>query len=66
MPLRIEDTFRDALAGADRPLAGMWVCSGSPLVAELCERAFDLTKIVDAPAATQPQRQPIARSFRFE
>ena len=36
MPLRIEDTFRNALAKADRPLAGMWVCSGSPLVAELC------------------------------
>jgi 4-hydroxy-2-oxoheptanedioate aldolase len=38
MPLRIEpdNTFRDALAAADRPLAGMWVCSGSPLVAELC------------------------------
>lgn len=40
MPLRIEDTFRDALAAqknkAGRPLAGMWVCSGSPLVAELC------------------------------
>ncbi|MET4095929.1 HpcH/HpaI aldolase/citrate lyase family protein [Arthrobacter sp. UYCu712] len=43
MPLRIDpknadyaNTFRDALAAADRPLAGMWVCSGSPLVAELC------------------------------
>jgi 4-hydroxy-2-oxoheptanedioate aldolase len=38
MPLRIEpdSTFRDALAAADRPLAGMWVCSGSPLVAEIC------------------------------
>ena len=36
MPLRVEDTFRDALRAADRPLAGMWVCSGSPLVAELC------------------------------
>ncbi|MET3176682.1 UNVERIFIED_ORG: 4-hydroxy-2-oxoheptanedioate aldolase [Arthrobacter sp. UYCu721] len=38
MPLRIEPetTFRDALATADRPLAGMWVCSGSPLIAELC------------------------------
>jgi 4-hydroxy-2-oxoheptanedioate aldolase len=36
MPLRLEETFRDALASADRPLAGMWVCSGSPLVAELC------------------------------
>ncbi|GKV70935.1 MULTISPECIES: HpcH/HpaI aldolase family protein [Pseudarthrobacter] len=40
MPLRIDDTFRDALASqtgeTGRPLAGMWVCSGSPLVAELC------------------------------
>ncbi|MDI3195845.1 HpcH/HpaI aldolase/citrate lyase family protein [Pseudarthrobacter sp. AL07] len=36
MPLRIEDTFRHALTAADRPLAGMWVCSGSPLIAELC------------------------------
>lgn len=36
MPLRIEHTFRDALAAADRSLAGMWVCSGSPLIAELC------------------------------
>jgi 4-hydroxy-2-oxoheptanedioate aldolase len=34
MPLRV--TFRDQLAGADRPLVGMWVCSGSPLVAEIC------------------------------
>jgi 4-hydroxy-2-oxoheptanedioate aldolase len=36
MPLRLESTFADALAAADRPLAGMWVCSGSPLVAEIC------------------------------
>jgi len=36
MPLRLEDTFRDALTAANRPLAGMWVCSGSPLVAEIC------------------------------
>src|SRR6478752_7420756 len=39
MPFRIEDTFRSALAAADRPLAGMWVCSGSPLIAELCAGA---------------------------
>ena len=41
MPLRVEPdaTFRDALrtnGAAGRPLAGMWVCSGSPLVAEIC------------------------------
>ena len=29
-------TFRDALTATSRPLAGMWVCSGSPLVAEIC------------------------------
>lgn len=29
-------TLRHALAAATRPLAGMWVCSGSPLVAEIC------------------------------
>lgn len=39
MPLRLNPTFRDALAGAQRPLAGMWVCSGSPLVAEICAGA---------------------------
>lgn len=36
MPLRLNPTFRDALTAADRPLAGMWVCTGSPLVAEIC------------------------------
>ncbi|WP_127129910.1 HpcH/HpaI aldolase/citrate lyase family protein [Georgenia sp. SYP-B2076] len=45
MPLRLSPTFRDALAAehergaAARPLAGMWVCSGSPLVAEICAGA---------------------------
>lgn len=39
MPLRLSPTFRDALAHADRPLAGMWVCTGSPLVAEICAGA---------------------------
>jgi len=29
-------TLRDALAASDRPLVGMWVCSGSPLIAEVC------------------------------
>ncbi|MGI5158700.1 HpcH/HpaI aldolase family protein [Microbispora sp. CA-102843] len=36
MPLRVDPTFRDALTAARRPLIGMWVCSGSPLVAEIC------------------------------
>lgn len=36
MPFRLSPTFRDALAAASRPLAGIWVCSGSPLVAEIC------------------------------
>jgi 4-hydroxy-2-oxoheptanedioate aldolase len=36
MPLRLNPTFREALAAASRPLAGIWVCSGSPLVAEIC------------------------------
>src|SRR6476620_10809138 len=39
MPLRLAPTFRDALAAASRPLAGIWVCSGSPLVAEICAGA---------------------------
>ena len=36
MPLRLTPTLREALASTTRPLAGMWVCSGSPLVAEIC------------------------------
>lgn len=33
-------TLRDALRRTgDRPLAGIWVCSGSPLVAEICAGA---------------------------
>lgn len=36
MPVPLSPTFRGVLAQAQRPLAGMWVCSGSPLVAEIC------------------------------
>lgn len=36
MPIRLAPTLGRHLADADRPLAGMWVCSGSPLVAEIC------------------------------
>lgn len=36
MPLRLDPTFRDALEAADRPLIGMWLSTGSPLLAEIC------------------------------
>ncbi|MET0887250.1 MAG: HpcH/HpaI aldolase/citrate lyase family protein [Mycetocola sp.] len=35
MPVHLTSTLRDALATASRPLAGIWVCSGSPLAAEI-------------------------------
>ncbi len=36
MPFSVEPSFADRLGRADRALIGMWVCSGSPLVAEIC------------------------------
>lgn len=38
MPVRLDlpPTFGDRLREADRALVGMWVCSGSPLMAEIC------------------------------
>ena len=36
MSFRLAPTFRDRLAEASSPLAGMWVSSGSALVAEIC------------------------------
>ncbi|WP_084099556.1 HpcH/HpaI aldolase/citrate lyase family protein [Demequina sp. NBRC 110051] len=36
MPLHLAPTLRERLASTDRALAGVWVCSGSPLVAEIC------------------------------
>ncbi|AOX45267.1 aldolase/citrate lyase family protein [Microbacterium sp. BH-3-3-3] len=35
MPLRLTPTFRAALTASDRPLAGMWLCTGNPVVAEV-------------------------------
>ncbi|GAB3600384.1 HpcH/HpaI aldolase family protein [Microbacterium tumbae] len=35
MPLRLAPSFRERLAGSSTPQIGMWVCSGSPLVAEI-------------------------------
>lgn len=39
MPLRLAPTFRDQLTQGSRPLVGMWLCSGSPIVAEICAGA---------------------------
>ncbi len=36
MPIRLTSTLRDDLATAKRPLIGMWLSTGSPLVAEIC------------------------------
>ncbi|MFI7613778.1 HpcH/HpaI aldolase/citrate lyase family protein [Nonomuraea terrae] len=35
MPLHLNPTLRDRLAAAERPLFGGWVCSGSPVMAEI-------------------------------
>ena len=35
MPLRLNKTFREALAEADRPLYGGWITTGSPVAAEI-------------------------------
>lgn len=50
MPVRLElpPTFGERLRRADRPLAGMWLCSGSPLVAEICAGAGLDWLLVDA------------------
>lgn len=48
MPFHLSEPISSALASADRPLAGMWVCSGSPLIAELCAGAGLDFILVDA------------------
>lgn len=35
MPFQLKPSFREALAVSDRSLVGMWVCSGSPVIAEI-------------------------------
>jgi 4-hydroxy-2-oxoheptanedioate aldolase len=37
--LTLPPTFRDRIAASGRPQMGMWVCTGSPLVAEICAGA---------------------------
>ena len=41
MPIRLTlpPTFRERITTSDRPQVGMWVCTGSPLVAEICAGA---------------------------
>lgn len=39
MPLRLTPTFRARLAEAERPLFGIWACSASPLITEICAGA---------------------------
>lgn len=34
--MKPDPTLLDVLTATDRPLTGMWLCSGSPLVAEIC------------------------------
>jgi 4-hydroxy-2-oxoheptanedioate aldolase len=36
VPVRLAPTLRHRLADAPRPLIGLWACSGSALVAEIC------------------------------
>jgi 4-hydroxy-2-oxoheptanedioate aldolase len=36
MSFSLKPTFRDELASASRPLVGMWISSGSPVMAEIC------------------------------
>jgi len=40
--------WRSTLAHADRPLIGMWICTGSPLVAEICAGARLDWLLIDA------------------
>ncbi|MEO7122796.1 MAG: HpcH/HpaI aldolase/citrate lyase family protein [Lacisediminihabitans sp.] len=39
MSLHLTLGLRERLAAVDRPLSGMWLCSGSPLVADICAGA---------------------------
>ncbi len=66
MPLPLSLTFRDRLANASRPLAGIWVCSGSALVAEICAGAgmdwllIDMEHSPNGLSSTLAQLQAVA------
>ncbi|TDC83800.1 2-dehydro-3-deoxyglucarate aldolase [Micromonospora sp. KC606] len=59
-------TFRDRLARANRPLAGIWVCSGSPLIAEICAGSgmdwalIDMEHSPNGPESVLSQLQAVA------
>jgi 4-hydroxy-2-oxoheptanedioate aldolase len=50
MPVRLtlDATMRQTLAAAGRPLFGMWVCSGSALIAEICAGSGMDLLLIDA------------------
>lgn len=66
MSLRLRPTFRDDLAAASRPLVGMWVCSGSSVVAEIAAGSgldwllVDMEHTPNSPADVLVQLQAIA------
>jgi 4-hydroxy-2-oxoheptanedioate aldolase len=66
MPIRLKPTLRDDLAAAKRPLIGMWLSTGSPLVAEICAGSGLDWVLIDAEhgpndlTSTLPQLQALA------
>lgn len=66
MPLRL--TFRDELRTSSRALFGVWACSGSPLVAEICAGAgldwmlVDMEHAPNGLESTLAQLQAVAAS----
>lgn len=66
MPLRLSPTFRERLAAADRPLAGLWACAGSSVVTEILAGAgmdwllIDMEHSPNGLASTLAQLQTVA------
>ncbi len=52
IPVGVDRTFGDILAAADRPQVGMWVCSGSALIAEICAGSGLDWLLIDAEHST--------------
>lgn len=66
MPLQLNPSFARVLAGANSPQVGMWLCSGSALVAEICAGGgldwllVDMEHSPNGLAGVQAQLQAIA------